>query len=125
MVLPVSTARTAWNRLGKLPAFPVTAAFFALALLAGLTLGGTAASIVGLILFAALVIYCAARESQGSDLFWMIAAPNALSILAHEAFGAPRWLAIVLLPFVLWGAWRMDRRPAFGSTGDAAASSNT
>lgn len=118
----MQTLRAAWRRIGSAPALPVTVAFFALAVVAGLALDE---AIVGGVLFAALVTYCVARESNGSDLFWIISAPSALSMLAHDAFGTPRRLAAVLLPSVFWAAWRIDRNGATSETADGAAGSAT
>jgi hypothetical protein len=112
--------RDAWTRWGRLPAPLVTVAFFLLALGVALAFHGTASAVGGLILVAVLLTYCAARPAGGWDLFALIAFPNVVATVAHDAIGAPRWIGVVLIPPVVWVAWRMDR-PG-GATADAERS---
>lgn len=89
-----------WRAFGRLPAAPFVAAYFALAILAGLTLRDAAAWI-GVALTAVLVAYCLARPAGGWDVFLAAALPGAVATLVHEVADTPRWLAVVLIPIAL------------------------
>jgi hypothetical protein len=101
----------AWRRFGKLPATPFVAWYFALAILAGLTLGDDSTG-VGLALTAVFIAYCIARTARGLDLFLAAACPNAAATLLHDIAGTPRWLAAILIPAVLLYARSIDREAA-------------
>jgi hypothetical protein len=113
----VRAVRDAWTRWGLLPAAVVVPAFFLVALALVLAFDDRVRAVGGLVLAAALVSYCVARPSGGWDLFWVVAIPNAAATIAHDVVGAPRWIGVVLVPFVLWEAWRMDR--AAGRTAES------
>jgi Zn-dependent protease len=101
----------AWRRLGRLPALPIVAGFFALAILAGLVLGD-ASPYVGVALFAMFIVYCVARPAGGMDVFTAAALPGAVATLLHEVAGTPRWLGALLIPFALVMARSADRERA-------------
>jgi hypothetical protein len=101
-------ALPAWAWLGALPALPLVVGFFVLAGAATLALGPTAATAVGVALVAALLAYCVARPTGGTDLFLVVGAPNAGWQLLHDTFDAPTWVFFALLPIALIGAWSVD-----------------
>jgi hypothetical protein len=130
MVLPLLRAWSwfvglpAWSWLGALPALPLVVGFFAIAGAATLALGPTAATAVGVGLVVALLAYCVARPTGGTDLFLAVGAPNAGWQLLRDTFGAPDWVFFVLLPIALIGAWSADHgaddEDAGATRGDAA-----
>ena len=116
----MSVVTRAWEWWGRLPAVGVVIGLFGLAFATITGLDDATASTIGVVLLAALIASCVARPSDGADLFWLVSAPNAISVIAHETVGAPLWIATVLLPFVVYGAWCLDHPTVAADSSPAA-----
>ena len=101
---------TRWQRFGRLPAAPVVAAMYALAIAAGLAFDDGIAVPVGLCLAAVFIVYCIARPAKGTDIFLMSAFPSAVSSIVVTVADVSRWwIAVPVIPVTLLLIAREDR----------------
>ncbi|WP_210493134.1 hypothetical protein [Patulibacter sp. SYSU D01012] len=94
-----------WRRFGRTPAVLAVVLLFGVGVVARLLLGSSAG--LSVVLLGSFVAYCAARPSGGVDLFLLACVPNATAMLL-EAVGLPAWPALMLVPFVVLEARRLD-----------------
>jgi hypothetical protein len=101
-----------WHQFGRLPAVPIVAAMYAIAITAGLLFEHAVALPIGLGLLAAFAAYCIATPAKGRDIFLISAAPSAVSGIVEEIAGVSRWwIAVPLIPVALLMIAREDRAP--------------
>lgn len=96
--------------MGELPALWVVAGWYVFGLPLLFLSDDTARAIyggTGLLLLAAC---CGARSRYNWEVFGWAAFPASTAVLLHDFLGAPRWLALALIPVGLALAWSLDRR---------------
>jgi hypothetical protein len=96
------------ERVGRLPAAGVLAAFFVVAGAAGLGLDEAAQAAVAVTLVVLLIGYCWARPAGGAGVFLVAAAPSAIGEILEGVAGAPGWTAAVFVPLALLAARQED-----------------
>jgi hypothetical protein len=101
--------RRRWQQFGRVPALILVGSFFAVGIVAALLFEESAATAIGIGLFAVLILYCVARPRGGLDVFLIAAFPGAAATLLHDIAGTPRWIGALLIPISLLVIWADDR----------------
>ena len=91
-----------WHGFGRLPAVPIVAAMYGIAITAALLFEIAVALPIGLGLLAVLAAYCIARPAKGRDISLISAVPSAVSGIVEQLAGVSRWwIAVPLIPVAL------------------------
>ncbi len=110
------------GRIGRLPGFPLLLGAIVLCLLAGALLPAGAATAVGLLAPALLLLHACCRPTRRGDYAYAVIAPACVSALLHDLLGVPR-LAVALPVAVLSlaAAWRFDAERRASRGGERTA----